>query len=101
MDKPKTTIGMKFDPSQWDTGKGVAQMRPGISRLYIQPALDPGDELLFTVEYQANGRLFRVEGRAPRDAVLAEYVFHALERDWWKLSAEEAPAPRDSWFNGS
>lgn len=82
--RPKTTIGMKFDPSQWGLGKGVEKTRPGVYKLMVQQPLDPEGEFPFTAWYLADGRLYRVEGQVAYGQPLDEALYWELEKHWWR-----------------
>jgi len=94
MDRPKTTVGMKFDPGQWTLDKGAEQTRPGIHQLLVQRPLEPEGEFKFTAIYQADGRLHRVDGIVPAGWALNDVLFDALESHWWRYKPMEAAARR-------
>jgi hypothetical protein len=88
MDRPKTTVSMSFDPSQWVQVKGAEKTRPSIHQLVLQKPMFAGAEIPFTAFYQADGRLYRVDGTASDSAEIEFAVLNALERHWWRLGPE-------------
>lgn len=99
MERPKSTVGMVYDMSQWFPDKGAVKTRPAIHQWVIQRPLTPGGDVPFTVFYYASDRLWRVDGvlRPDQDAVTALGI--ALENHWWDYdpdNALEAPRKRRS-----
>lgn len=83
MQRPKTTVGMVFDPQKWLAEKGDEKTRPSIDKVVFQRPLDPEGRVPFTVFYYADDRLYRVEGVAPEKVDIADAVAEALESHWW------------------
>lgn len=99
MERPKSTVGMVYDMSQWFPEKGAAKTRPVIHQIMVQLPLEGSGDVPFTVFYYASERLWRVEGicRSGQDFQAALGV--ALENHWWDYdpdNALEAPRKRRS-----
>lgn len=89
MDRPKSTVGMVFNPAAWYPDKGAAKTRPLIVRVMVQMPLEPQGRVPFTAWYEADGRLYRVEGVAAENADVPDAIYHALEAHWWRYDPAE------------
>lgn len=90
MNRPRTSVNGKFEPGEWMKGREAEKTRPGVTKLLVQAPLFDGGPAPFTVFYEADGTLYRVDGTVPGGADAADAIAEALEHHWWKQSFKEA-----------